>query len=75
MPKTTVYEDSNARLPEDEIWTSEYSRISPPTRYRVFSKKRHKRKLCVFVPASSNARHDLRASIFVEYVGHVNLSV
>lgn len=75
MPKTPINENSYPFLWKHEVRFSEDPRIASPAGYFVFSEERDHFQFCVFVPAASNSRHDLRAPILVEYISHFNSSV
>jgi len=70
VPEAPVNEDSDPRFREDKIRASENARSSPPPGDRVSPQEFCKCDLGVFVSVAADARHYLRALLFIEDVAH-----
>ena len=57
MPKTPVNEDGDLLTRKNEVWSTEYSRISPPASNSMLPKKRDHAKFRVPIPLASDSGH------------------
>jgi hypothetical protein len=75
MPEAAVDEDSHSQPGKYEVWVPEHTSFSSPARDLMFSKKRDHRQFGIFVPATANTGHNLRAPQFVENIRHQSFKV
>jgi hypothetical protein len=70
MPEASVHKDCQLEFGKDKIRFAEYCPMATPSRDALSAEELHQGDFGLFAPASTYARHHLRAFGFPEDVGH-----
>jgi hypothetical protein len=73
MPEASIDKHGNSQLRKNKIGASVNYLMAPPTSYSINAKDSKHRKLCRFVAAPTNTRHNFTTFYLRENIGHLIL--